>query len=62
MANRKVRKAAPGSPRKRREPPRPAGSERGVREGEAFVEATHQVIEDEIRRGDIPAAPDRWRG
>ena len=29
-----------------------------ARQGDAFVEATHEVVEDEIRKGDAPAAPD----
>jgi hypothetical protein len=57
MANRKIRKAAAGSPRKSRDQRRPAGGERDARDGDALVEATHQVIEDEIRRGDVQAVP-----
>jgi hypothetical protein len=58
MANRRIRKVAAGSPRKSRERRRSAGDGRNVSEGDAFVDATHQVIEDEIRKGDVPAAPD----
>jgi hypothetical protein len=58
MANRKIRTAAAGSPRKGNERRRSAGGGSDAREGDALVEATHQVIEDEIRRGDVPAAPD----
>jgi hypothetical protein len=58
MANRKIGTAAAGSSRKRREPRRSAGGGTDAREGDALVDAIHQVIEDEIRRGDVPAAPD----
>jgi hypothetical protein len=59
MANRKIRTAAARSPRTRREPRRSAGSGGDVREGDALVEATRNIIADEIRRGDVPPAPDQ---
>jgi hypothetical protein len=58
MADRKIRKVAAGSPRKSRERRRSTGDRPNASEGDAFVDATHQVIEDEIRKGDSPAAPD----
>jgi hypothetical protein len=58
MAKRKTRTAAAESSRTRRERRRSAGGRRDSRDGDALVEATRQVIEDEVRRGDAPAAPD----
>jgi hypothetical protein len=58
MANRKIRKVAAGSPRKSGERRRSAGDGRNASKGDAFVDATRQVIEDEIRKGDVPVAPD----
>ncbi len=35
----------------------PRGERDHARDGDGFVEATHQVIEDEVRRGEAPVAP-----
>jgi hypothetical protein len=58
MANRKTRKSAAGRPRKIGAPRSSSRGERDTREGDALVEATHQVVEDEIHRGDTFAASD----
>ena len=29
----------------------------GARDGDSLVEATHQVVEDEMRKGEAPPAP-----
>ncbi len=56
MANRKTRKSAAGRSRKISEPRGSTRGERDARERDAFVEATHQVVEDEVHRGDASAA------
>ena len=52
MTDNKVRKRRMG--RARQETRRASGS-RDARKGNALVEGTHQVVEDEVRRGDAPA-------
>jgi hypothetical protein len=55
MASRKIRKPAAGGLHKRRVRRRSAGGGRDAGEGDTFVDATRHVIEDEIRKGDVPA-------
>ncbi|HEX7970339.1 MAG TPA: hypothetical protein VF502_19105 [Stellaceae bacterium] len=60
MTQKKERQRAPKR-ETRRKAARPgakaSGAARHPRDGDSLVEATHQVIEDEVRRGEAPAAP-----
>jgi hypothetical protein len=63
MADKKLRKPPAADPRKRGERQNPADAARDAREGDAFVNATHRVIEEEVERGDAsPAAEPDQKG
>jgi hypothetical protein len=55
MTDKKKRKRQTGKPRDRKELRRRPHE---ARQGNTFVDATHQVVEDEVRKGDAPAATD----
>jgi hypothetical protein len=55
MTDKKKRKRQTGKPRDRKEV---RHWQLEARQGNAFVEATHQVVEDEVRKGDAQAVTD----
>jgi hypothetical protein len=58
MAIRKMQKPEAERPRKTRKSRDSSGGERSDATGGALLEATHRVIEDEVRRGEAPATPE----